>query len=240
MKKGNLNLHQVLVLLTLSLIFVGPACSKKDDPPSPPSDIWDIDKSGIPKFIGTNFIELDKIYRISKFRSGVGHDYSDAVEQCRSMKHYFEPKPDIDWTTVRIFSPVTGKITRVEQEMYGTKIEIASDEYPAFRFSIFHINLSAQRNVDDKVVAGEQLGNHIGSQTMSDISVIVNDPARQGRMVSFFETLKDEAFTEYSNHGIASRQELMISKELRDANPLTCSGDVFMTTDILENWVIVH
>jgi hypothetical protein len=240
MKKGNLNLHQVLVLLTLSLLFVGPACSKKDDPPSPPSDIWDIDKSGIPKFIGTNFIELDKIYRISKYRSSVGHDYSDASEQCRSMKHYFEPKPDIEWTTVRIYSPVTGIITRVEQEWSGTKIEIASDEYPAFRFSIFHINLSAQRNVDDKVVAGEQLGNHIGSQTMSDISVIVNDPARQGRMVSFFETLKDEAFTEYSNHGIASRQELMISKELRDANPLTCNGDVFMTTDILENWVIVH
>ncbi|MBK6486858.1 MAG: hypothetical protein IPF98_08320 [Gemmatimonadetes bacterium] len=25
------------------------------------------------------------------FRSAAGHDYSDVAEQCRSMKHYFQP-----------------------------------------------------------------------------------------------------------------------------------------------------
>ena len=53
------------------------------------------------------------------------------------MKHYFKPKDDVDWTSLKIYSPVTGTITRVEQEGFGIKIEIAFDDYPSFRFSIF-------------------------------------------------------------------------------------------------------
>jgi hypothetical protein len=48
----------------------------------------------LPKFIQADFIELDKIETISLFRSGVGHDSSDAPstgETCRSKKHYCSP-----------------------------------------------------------------------------------------------------------------------------------------------------
>jgi hypothetical protein len=227
----------IILIFILTVNFSG--CTK-DNEEQKPSDIWDIDLNGIPDFVGTNYIELDKIYRISKFRSSVGHDYSDAFEQCRSMKHYFEPRGDIDWASVKIFCPVTGTITRVEEEWAGTKIEIASDDYPAFRFSFFHINPSEQRYIGDKVVAGEQLGMHIGSQTMSDISVIVNDPTRQGRMVSYFDVMTDALFNEYASHGITSRENMIIPKTTRDANPLTCNGDSFITTDTLENWAILN
>ena len=54
-------------------------------------DFYDIDAKGIPQFAGVDYIELAKISRISKFRSGIGHDYSDDFEQCRSMKHYYMP-----------------------------------------------------------------------------------------------------------------------------------------------------
>lgn len=212
-------------------------CSKKNENTTTPNYIWDIDKDGIPEFVKTNYIELDKIYRISKYRSSVGHDYSDSHEQCRSLKHYFEPKSTLDWSTVKIYSPVKGVITRAEQEWAGTKLEIASDDYPAFRFSIFHINTAKQYNVDDKVSEGEFLGNHIGSQTYSDISVIVNDPARLGRMVSFFDVMTDGLFTEFSTRGLSSKTDVIITKADRDANPLTCNGDTFTSTDILENWV---
>jgi hypothetical protein len=227
-----------LVLLCLLLI----PCSgcKKSEPEETPDYIWDIDKKGIPKFINTNYIEVSKIYRISKYRSSVGHDYSDAYEQCRSLKHYFEPKNGIDWTTVRIYAPVTGTITRVEQEWAGTKIEIESEDYPAFRIQVFHINLQGIRSVNDKITAGELLGNHIGSQTYSDISVIVNDPARQGRMVSFFDIITDNIFKEYSDHGVNSRSDMMIPKSVRDANSLTCSGDTFTSADALECWVYLN
>src|SRR4051812_45142711 len=62
---------------------------------------YDINLLGVPKFVNTNYIDMRKITRISKFRSAVGHDYSDATqfgpnddikgfgptESCRSMKH---------------------------------------------------------------------------------------------------------------------------------------------------------
>lgn len=201
--------------------------------------MWNIDQDGIPKFVGTNYIELDKIYRISKFRSSAGHDYSDAFEHCHSMKHYFELKSTVVWSTTKVYSPVTGKVTRVEQEWAGTKIEIASDDYPAFRFAIFHVNPLKQYSIDSQVTAGEQLGTRIGSQTMSDISVIVNDPTRQGRMVSYFDVITDAVFTQYINNGVNNRNGMVISKTVRDSNPLTCSGDTFITSDTLENWVFL-
>lgn len=238
--KRQIKISVILVLILLPFMFRLTGCQKDSGNPPEINDVWDIDKDGIPKFVATNYIEPDKIYRISKFRSSVGHDYSDAFEHCRSMKHYFEPKSSIDWTTIKIYSPVTGKITRVEQEWAGTKIEIVSDDYPAFRFSIFHINTIKQFSLDDQVTAGEQLGTHIGSQTMSDISVIVNDPTHQGRMVSYFDVITDAVFIQFQNLGIGKRDDVIISKTLRDANPLTCSGDTFLSTDTLENWVILN
>jgi hypothetical protein len=216
-----------------------PGCSKDDDGNNSVNDVWDIDKDGIPQFVAVDYIELNKIYRISKYRSSFGHDYSDAFEQCRSMKHYFQPFDNIDWTTVKVYSPVTGVVTRVEQEWTGTKVEIAADNYPAFRFQIFHMNLTTALVVGDNVQAGDQLGTHVGSQTMSDISVIVNDPTHQGRMVSYFQVMTDDLFATYQAHGVASRNDLMISKELRDANPLTCNGDTFTSVDVLDVWFVL-
>jgi len=234
-------IKNILYLFLLFVLYYWVAssvgCSDKKDEVSKPSDIWDIDADGIPRFVEINYIELDKIWRISRFRSSVGHDYSDAFEHCRSMKHYFEPKASIDWTTIKIYSPVSGIITRVDQEWAGTKLEIAADTYPAFRFSIFHINLAAPYQLNDTVAAGELLGTHIGSQTMSDISVIVNDPTKQGRMVSWFDVMTDGLFLQYSNRGVENRERLIISKQERDAYPLSCSGDTFISADSLENWV---
>jgi len=229
----------IIFFLSFLLISLN-NCSDESENPEETSDIWDIDKDGIPKFVETNYIELDKIYRISKFRSSIGHDYSDAFEDCRSMKHYFEPKGDLDWSSIKIFCPVTGKITRVDEEWAGTKLEIESKDYPAFRFSIFHIAKLKDYKVNDTVIAGEQLGTHIGNQTMSDISVIVNDPTKQGRMVSYFETITDEIFESYINRGVELRDKLIISKTTRDVNPLTCEGDAFTSADPLESWIILQ
>lgn len=221
------------------ILIIATATCKKDNEKPLKSDIWDIDKDGIPQFAGQNYIETEKIEKISKFRSSVGHDYSDAFEHCRSMKHYFVPKSTTDWSWVKIYAPVTGILTRVENEWAGVKIEIASEDYPAFRFSIFHLNPVTFFAIGDTVNAGQMLGTHIGTQTMSDISVIVNDPTRQGRMVSYFDVITDAVFSEYQIHGITSRNEMIISKETRDANPLTCNGDTFISTDTLENWVVL-
>src|SRR5438034_513620 len=53
--------------------------------------IWNFNAAGVPK-ITANPVEADKIFVVSQFRSGSGHDYSYNAwdgETCRSMKHYF-------------------------------------------------------------------------------------------------------------------------------------------------------
>ena len=62
---------------------------------------WDVDANGIPKFVTSDHIELSKIEKISKFRSGIGHDFSDNFESCRSMKHYYCPYGNVDWSGLR-------------------------------------------------------------------------------------------------------------------------------------------
>jgi hypothetical protein len=138
---------------------------------------------------------------------------------------------------VKIYSPVTGIITRVEQEWSGTKIEIESSEYPAFRFSVFHITPSAQWTINQEITEGTQLGTHVGTQTYSDVSVIVNDITKQGRMISWFDVITDGLFAAYQAAGISSRESMIIPKEERDQHPLTCNGDTFVGTDSLDAWV---
>ncbi|GCC50373.1 hypothetical protein SanaruYs_05880 [Chryseotalea sanaruensis] len=196
--------------------------------------MWDIDKQGIPQFVSTNYIELDKIAQISKFRSSVGHDYSDAFEHCRSMKHYFKPFDDIVWSTVNIYSPIDGIITRIEQEIYGTKIEIESKQYPAFRFQLFHLTPDHEIKINDEVAAGEYVGKHASQDTYADISVIVNDPSKQGRFISWFDVVTNTLFEAYKDRGAISRNDFIISKELRDAYPLDCNN--FGFNDPLEKW----
>lgn len=153
------------------------------------------------------------------------------------MKHYFYPKDTINWQNIQIFSPVSGTVTRFEQEWAGFKIEIQSDEYPAFRMMLFHVAPLREYFIGDKLFRGQQIGYHIGFETWSDVAVFVNDPTRQGRLVSYFETLTDNVFQDYQLKGIAARSDFIIYRVLRDLHPLQCNGDAFLPGDTLAVWV---
>lgn len=191
--------------------------------------------TGLPRFVETDYIELSKIYRISKFRSGIGHDYSDDFESCRSMKHYYQPQASVEWADIKIYSPVDGVVSRKFEEWAGTQVWIQSSAYPEFEFRIFHIDLDPAIDIDSIVSAGQQLGTHIGSQTMSDIAVSVN----RIRLVSYFDVMSDSLFQNYQLRGLTSRDELIISEAERDTDPLTCVGEEFTNSGNLENWVIL-
>ena len=228
-------------LLFLLSIFIMIGCNKKTGGITSPSneETYDVDRKGIPKFVSVDYIELSKISRISKFRSAEGHDYSDNFEHCRSMKHYFNPKDGIDPSTIKIFSPVRGTVSKVFQEWAGTQIQIKSKEYPAFFFIIFHVNLMSPLSVGDTIAVGRQLGTHIGLQTMSDIAVGVSTPGGW-KLNSYFDVMTDSVFQNYQMRGINSRADVIISKAERDADPLTCNGDAFTNSGTLENWVFLN
>ncbi|HEX4935509.1 MAG TPA: hypothetical protein VFV33_20150 [Gemmatimonadaceae bacterium] len=240
-----------LALGALLVLLAGCGHESATDPKSPAAvdpfgdPPWDLAANGIPRFVGVDYIELGKIGRISKFRSGIGHDASDDFESCRSMKHYYEPKATVDWASVRISSPIDGKVLFIYDGTLGPKITIKSTRYPAFFVSLFHVRLASPLKEGDAVAAGQFLGTHFGSQTYSDIEVGVhttvdgpNGVSPPGwKAISYFDVMTDELFQGYRARGMVQRSDAIIPKEARDASPLSCTGTTFAAPGTVENWV---
>jgi hypothetical protein len=205
-------LKRFVQILIFSLL--GVACA--------PALGYDLDTLGVPKFVGTHYIDLSKIYQISKFRSSAGHDYSDDTEKCRSMKHYFM-RPD---ATTAIWSPVAGTVTQMRDDFVGTQVHIKADVQPDFTFIVFHVALARPLLLGEHLAEGQLLGTHVGLQTFSDIAVAVN-AAGGYRLVSYFDTLTDAAFAPLQSRGITSPAQLSFTRAERDAAPFLCSGQVF-------------
>lgn len=202
----------------------------------------------LPRFATALYLDPVHIERISRFRAGVGHDYSDSYERCRSMKHYVCPIPcpgsgapapavaPPPWTELEIRSPITGTVLRLDPEQtFGTQLVLEPAGHPELRVKIFHVTPASELAPGSAISAGQVLGTHASTQTMSDIAV--EQGRRDGfRLISFFEALSDEAFAPLAERGI-TREALQISLAERDATPLTCDGEQFMAADPLEDWL---
>jgi hypothetical protein len=213
---------------------------------------YDVAVNGIPRFVTSDLTELSKIEKISKFRSGEGHSYADPFESCRSMKHYYGVYEKYrENRTVPVYSPAAGTINSVSDDGHGASIglnnkqvQIRPDAQPAYILRIFHCDLiSSAIAAGKKVQSGEllgyarlyyeDLGEHAGS---FDIAVWVNTPEGM-RLVPFFDAMTDDVFSRYVERGVSSRQEFAITREDRDADPLECNGEWFVSGGNLENWV---
>lgn len=197
-----------------------------------------------PPVLTTLHVPLDRVARISRFRSGVGHDYSDGVERCRSMKHYFafrnadgsagEPgRPhDPPWTTVPVVAPLAGVVVAVQAEWAGDQVRIRSAVDPRVTVVLFHVRRATGVDVGAALAAGQAVGRHASDETMSDIAVEVADGAApQGRrLVSAFDpaVMGDAAFAALAAWGVGARADLIIGRAERDAAPLRCDGERFV------------
>ncbi len=125
---------------------------------------YDLEALGVPHLAVAGGIDLLRIGRVSRFRFGEGHDYSDELESCRSMKHYFDPKPGVRHDSIRLFSPVAGTIVGTTDEWDGPNlwkgqaVGIRPDGWPAFDIVIFHLDPRRPLLVGAPVAAGEELG----------------------------------------------------------------------------------
>jgi hypothetical protein len=208
--------------------------------PAPVAPKYDVEANGIPRFVSVSQIDLAPVSRVTKFRSSFGHDYADGFERCRCMKHYFQPKSGIDWSTIGIYSPVDGTVERVRVETtFGMQIAIRSSIQPAFTFIIFHVTPTIALDSGTRVTAGQRLGSHVGTQTLSDLAVGVDTPTGY-KLVSWFDVITDELFAQYSARGMTSRASGVITRAERDADPLTCTGETFMGAGTLPTWVMLN
>lgn len=217
-------------------------------------NVHDITTCDIPKFVEKDFTQLEKISEISRLRSAIGHDYSDGFESYRSMKHYYAPyeKYRIN-NDVEIYSPVDGTIHSIIKEQHGAseglfnkQVRIQSSKYPLFIFVIFHVDLVASEISEGKRLhAGELIGHarmyypDINEYGYSFDIAIWNNSSSKMRYVSYFDTMTDSLFSYYVARGARSRNDFIIGKAERDADPLSCENGRFTGNGKLINWLVL-
>lgn len=227
-------------VISLLLLFSG----QKQIGPFSSNGSLNNDSGSLPQFIQADFIDLDKIAYISKFRSGSGHDFSGNGEKCRSMKHYFNtqdtrekmdafsqnnglpPAPDGNGD-IPIYSPVDGKIVSVKKEQMpiGVQVYIRPNSNSEFTIRLFHIYLSSVIKKGSAVKAGQKIG-VISKNQNTDIAISKGSPFGQN-FISYFDVMPDSIFKGYQDRGVKSRSDFIISKKERDAKPLACNGEQF-------------
>lgn len=224
-----------------------------------PMYIQSFDENNLPKFVQADWIDLPRIGTISKFRSGVGHDFSDhnkpKGEHCRSMKHYFspdgaggksakeeslesfndpqkiaslngskEPVPPTE-PTIDIFSPVDGKISKIEwpgegNTPIGGEVQIRPNSHPEYQFRLGHVYPRGIRE-GQEIKGGAKIG-VIGAHQSVDMVLGISVIGGY-RLVSYFQVMSDEIFEKYKQRfGVKERSDFIISREYRDAHPLKC------------------
>ena len=211
-------------------------------------------ESHLPKFIQADFIELDKIESISLFRSGVGHDSSDTPstgETCRSKKHYFSPTmearggwdadrarkaldeagepvpPPDEELAAKVYSPVDGVVTTVAPTHWGEEIAIRPESEPDFLIRISHVFPYPDIEVGMSVVAGQRIAYTANSTDMVIEWNGGSNSLHQSYLVSYFSVMPDSVFAGYQARGATSREQLVVSREWRDAHPFECVGTDF-------------
>ena len=195
-----------------------------------------IDENNLPKIVQADFIDLAKITRISKFRSGEGHDFSAGDETCRSMKHYFYSSTSYPLNPqtyvppapyINIYSPVDGIVTAIDIEHtpIGKQIHIQTSSHSDYALRLFHVYPIDGLNVGSTVRAGDKIG-YIGSDGATDIAVEVGSFFNH-RYISYFSILPDDIFQHYKDRGLNSRDDVIISRQYRDQHPLGCTGEEF-------------
>jgi hypothetical protein len=201
--------------------------------------VFHFDPHTVPHDLVTaSFIDFDRIYAVSKFRSGAGHDYSHTWdgETCRSMKHYFNilggftdaagkiirsPATPTE-PIIKIYAPFDGTITSADPEHIGTQAHIRSKRYPEYFVRIFHIDLLPGFRIGTEVTSGEWIGS-IGPQDGTDFSVEANIFPFNVALISYFEVMSDDVFNPFAHLGF-KREDFIFSKAYRDAHPFTCGN----------------
>jgi hypothetical protein len=203
--------------------------------------IIDTDYNNPPIFVTHNFVNLDNFDSISKYRSGVGHDYSGNGETCRSMRHYFghsaaskevgngddklkayQGEPTTD--AVEIYAPADGWILGIsgENTKVGKQMQFAGKGSKGWIIRLDHMYPAKGIHMLMPVKAGQVIG-HIHDGQSIDMTVRY-DYRGAPRLASYFKVMADEVFAEYQARGIKTRDQMIIPKEVVDANPWKCAG----------------
>ena len=160
--------------------------------------------------IKSNFVDLDKVVAISKYRSCLGHVVvpADGSETKRAMKHYFKVKIEFIGTDdkVEIFAPFDafiGELSYGERcrewhseegqkcsgsgEMWLYPIEAKEKVPPELMWglNIIHIKFLPEFRVGDEVREGQLLGygDFVGGEKYNTFDIVIAKKARESKTI---------------------------------------------------------
>lgn len=219
----------LILLLLLSLV-------SQFAPEKPPEDF----------LITHNFVNLSQVHRLTKYRACAGHQtvdqYSD--EPVSNMQHYINADPRIDPGQIKIFAPFDGYVLGDAPNTMADGITmIPKSGIPWWPFNQWRINFPHTHVLPEfqdppihEVKAGDIIGyvNSLGRYgqrnfgTQVRIGVIAVPPMFKNgngepfkKLDSVFNYMTDAVFAEYQAAipGLASREDMIITKEYRLAHP---------------------
>lgn len=217
-----------------------------------------------PPQLSANFVNLDKIEKISKYRSCTGHVTVPQNEQesKRSMKHYFEVKPEFSkGQTVEIYSPYDGYVSTLRSNPSdGLEGEIwivpkrklpVLPPFGVWQFSVQHIDVKKDLKLGSEVKTGELIGYAAFSESRIPTFDIVygkmafpSTPKRIDNwnspfadLDSVFNHMSENVLAKYQQKGL-SKEGIILSKEERDQNPCVYKDNgPYFIDDNPDNWV---
>lgn len=240
----------VLILILVAVGFFSPQSNQNEPPPQ----------------LVANFVNLDQIEKVSKYRSCAGHTTvpQDQREMKRSMKHYLEVKPEYHKNqTVEIYSPYDGYVSDIRSESeLGLEGEIwivpkrklpMLPPFGVWQFSAQHIEARKDLVRGSEVKAGELIGHAAFSEGRGPTFDIVygkmgvptktidnwNSPFSD--LDSVFNYMSADVLAKYQQKGL-SKANIILSKEERDQKPCVYkdNGPYFIDGGNLDNWVVLQ
>lgn len=217
----------------------------------------------LPPLLIANFVNLDKIEKISKYRSCAGHTTvpQDMREMKRNMKYYFWVKDEfLGNDTVEIYAPYDGIISVIRSEpekVLEGEIWISPKKMFAmmppigmWSFSVQHINVRQDLKIGNEVKAGDLIGYAAvadrGGDSFDIVYAKLGLPPKNidgwtapfSDLDSIFNHMSDEVLAQFEKRGI-TRENIILSKEERDKNPCAYKdqGPYFENRDDSSNWV---
>lgn len=215
-----------------------------------------------------NFVDINKVKEISKYRSCAGHTVvpQDMREMKRNMKHYIKVYPEYKKEdSVELYSPYDGYISVIRADM-GDKLEgelwIAPDRgifsiLPPFNLwmlSFEHMQPRKDLKMGSKVKAGELVGyaSFLVKERDATFDVIYGKLGLPMKRIdnwnspfsdldSMFSHMSDNILAEYEKRGL-TKEKLILTKEERDAKPCAYmgSGPYFNNHDDPDNWLNLY
>jgi len=236
----------IFVILVIILIYGSIFLLRTAVPPIDADKVcYDLNSEGVPVFVNSHFVDLDKIEYVKRFRSGFGSNSPDDFESCRCMKNSFIPFQKY-WSLdneIEIYSPINGVITQIvplyvndsgkwvlPDENSATRVYIQSEEHPNFIVQIASIDLrSTDIKSGMKVSEGQPIGyaNSASGTVLQTPFIIIQIntnvcPDAKLKKLSYFDVITDDLFEDFIDRGATSRDQFIISKEDRDNDPLIC------------------